>query len=502
MALTVTPDLQVIADCETNTDWTSGDVDTDLFVQGSACLSEQAKATLSALYVYTLPASIDLSTGKHVYQWMFIAGAADTKVNGGYRIYLESSTGNNKTWYVGGGDTVIGGWYCFVLDPSSTAQVNNGTLVLSSITKIGVQFKPTTSIAGTTNNIFWDVSRYGYGYNITSLSTDSIALADIYAVDNAVANKYGVLSESNGVYFTKGAITYGNPTSGDIVGTINGSLLVFTQDTVSTALFKIATAGASAVTATLDITNSVIKAAGVKAILDFTDTDTTVNISGSTITNAGTVTLNSNHTVSSSAIDSCDEVIANGADVSTTTFSNTTETTTGALYITDAATITAIADVTFNTYTGKYAVYIPASVTGTISFDNWLFDGSGTDVYWAGTTGTLVVNKNNGSNPTSYSSAGGVVSFVSSIAINIHVADEANVDVASAFVYVDEDNIDPYIINTTSDINGDVTGSYSGASTSCTIRIRKYGYKPYKGTASLTSDINLNVTLITDPQQT
>ena len=148
------------------------------------------------------------------------------------------------------------------------------------------------------------------------------------------------------------------------------------------------------------------------------------------------------------------------------------------------------------------AIYIPASVTGTITLDNFTGDGSGTDIYWAGTAGTLTVNKANGTNFTTWASAGGTVDIVSSVSIAINVKDQLAAPVVGALVYVDEDLAAAgEIVNTVTDVNGDVNTSYSGGAPSATVRVRKYGFKPYVGTISLGSDSTTNVTLITDPQQ-
>ena len=67
-------------------------------------------------------------------------------------------------------------------------------------------------------------------------------------------------------------------------------------------------------------------------------------------------------------------------------------------------------------------MYIPATVTGTVTFDNWLFDGSGTDVYWAGLTGNLTIALTNGANAsTSLTAAPGTstVTFENSVALSI-----------------------------------------------------------------------------------
>ena len=90
-----------------------------------------------------------------------------------------------------------------------------------------------------------------------------------------------------------------------------------------------------------------------------------------------------------------------------------------------------------------------------------------------------------------------------SVNITVHVADESGSPIANALVYVDDNlSVGGYIINDVTDGNGDVTGVYSGTSSSATVRVRKYGYKPYTSIINVSSDATSTSTLISDPQQT
>ena len=207
--------------------------------------------------------------------------------------------------------------------------------------------------------------------------------------------------------------------------------------------------------------------------------------------------------ISSAVFGACEAIRPNGASFSDNTIGTTTEVTTGAVELISSTDLDVMSGLTFNEFTGKYALYIPASITGTISLNNFTGDGSGTDVYWAATSGTLVINKSNGTNFSTWTAGGtATVSLVASVSIDINVKDQSPANIVGALVYIDEDlGSAGDIINTVTDSSGNVSTSYSGAATSATVRIRLYGYKPYIGTISLTSDTSLNVTLITDPQQ-
>lgn len=113
----------------------------------------------------------------------------------------------------------------------------------------------------------------------------------------------------------------------------------------------------------------------------------------------------------------------------------------------------------------------------------------------------ITVVRGGTSNPTTYDSSGSVVNFSSSIDIDIHVQDSDGNDIATALVYIDENDETPFLINTTTDANGDVSTVYSGAVTSGTLRIRKYGYKPLVAPVSLLVDVDRIDTLQSDPSQ-
>ena len=108
----------------------------------------------------------------------------------------------------------------------------------------------------------------------------------------------------------------------------------------------------------------------------------------------------------------------------------------------------------------------------------------------------------NESNPSAFVTAGTPIVVTASITITITVVDEDTNPIETALVYVDEDFLDPQIMNTPTNASGVASTTYDGASVGATLRVRKYGYKPFKTPVTLaTTDITQTVTMITDPQQ-
>ena len=105
-------------------------------------------------------------------------------------------------------------------------------------------------------------------------------------------------------------------------------------------------------------------------------------------------------------------------------------------------------------------------------------------------------------NAALFATIGTITVVPSSTLIDIKVLDEDTNPIELANVYVDEDFSDPQIMNIPTDVNGDASGSYTGANVTATLRVRKYGYKAFKTPLSLQGiDIAQTVTMIADPQQ-
>lgn len=109
----------------------------------------------------------------------------------------------------------------------------------------------------------------------------------------------------------------------------------------------------------------------------------------------------------------------NGATFTAVSIWETLETITWALELVNSTDLNNISDIKFTDYTWKYALYIPASITGSITIDNFVWDSSWTDIYWAWTSWTLVVNNINGSNFTTWASWWGTVDIQTSVSYTL-----------------------------------------------------------------------------------
>jgi len=441
MAITVTPDLTTISLCEATTNWDNGDTDDTNLIQGSYSLALQVKNTTSVIAKYTFGSAQDM-TGKHIYIWMCCAGTVDTKANGGYRIYVETDGSNYGTWYVGGKDThPQGGWICFILDPTSTPTSATGIINVASITKVGVQFKTLTSIVGQAKNVFWDACRYGKGLIITSGVADQIDMEDIFAEDDNVSNKYGVIQKVAGSYIVQGFLTFGGTGAENVDFIDKNQIILFpVNEFASSSFYGIKVqCGTGTTNFTLGeksgdagIKGCVLKSVGtsIRFTFDVSDIDNDkVEIYGSIFINAGTITLPpnaSNREVLNCSFDNCLEALANTCIVKNSNFISAVD---RGVRISDLLNhnITKC-----NFISCVHGVH--CNVAGNVDFDELMFSGNTYDVEFS-VSGTLNVSKLNDSNPsTKDETGGGTVNFLLSVILKVLVKDEAGSPIENAQV--------------------------------------------------------------------
>lgn len=341
MAITVTPNLTDISLCEATTGWSSGALNSLAGdqLQGTYCMALQVKATTSAIIKYDMTSAN--FTGKHLYGWLKVNGTVDTKANGGFRLYVEDTSGNYGVWYVGGKDTgtVSGGWQCYVIDPASTPTTGSGTVNVSLVRYVGCQFKTLTSVVSTTQNCFWDAFRYGTGLTINSLSSDTITFENIFTQDDSTTYKWGVVTKVVGCYVIQGKLTFGDTGTGSISFVDTNQIVLFPDNAfVSTTCYGIEVLANS--TGTINFTlgsksgssgvqGCVLKAVGTRTFT-FTASNTNIDILklyGTTFIKAGTITLLPNVTgreVLNCNFNTCGEVTADTCVITSCNFISST----------------------------------------------------------------------------------------------------------------------------------------------------------------------------------
>ena len=105
------------------------DIDTDLAIHGSVCISQDRAKTGLNSQVYTGTGPTVPTTGA-IFIWhkFFAPNSLATIVNGGARVLIGSDLSNYYGWYMDGSDTyAYGGWVNYAVDPTTTADQQAGT---------------------------------------------------------------------------------------------------------------------------------------------------------------------------------------------------------------------------------------------------------------------------------------------------------------------------------------------------------------------------------------
>lgn len=260
------------------------------------------------------------------------------------------------------------------------------------------------NIRSVTNN--WiDTIHYGNGRTIAGTTASDKLFLESHIADTTTSDEYDGCSE-----LYKGSLAFQTDI---IVDTTTGNSY---GETVNFAYARNTdNAYTLSITGTVNFQGTSI-IAGTGVTVAFTSVGaTSFGMTGGGIVNGASIDFDSGQTITGAVFTACDEVDTNNATFENCTINNTTETTTGSLIIVSAAELGNMDNINFNGYSAnnRYAVYIPASVTGSITLPSFIFDDPSSTycLYWAGTGGTLTVNRGGTTNleTTAWSSAGGTV---------------------------------------------------------------------------------------------
>lgn len=513
MAISVTPNLTTITTCDATTGWSPAPtLSTDFFVEGTGSVGVKVSAATSSLYKYTIASAIDC-TGKHIYQWMLVTTKPDSKADGGYRMYVEDSSGNYGYWYVGGYDTAAG-WTCFVIDPASTPTTASGTINVASIKYIGVQFKHTLKVTGTTPNCYWDISRYGTGLTVTSGTTDAITFENIYTTD--VASSYGVVSKKEGVYIVNGKLIFGGTGSENVDFVDTNQLVVFPNNAfVSTSFYGIQVlAGSGTVNFTLGaksgtagISGCVLKSALSTRTFSFNVSDGDIDkmlLYGTTFQNAGVISLPAtatNREVLNCNFNACGELVPSTCIMTNCNF------------VSAAAHAMQMSSTSHQVTASNFiscsrGVHIDTA--GTYTFDALKFAGNTYDITNS-TASAIIVNATNLANPsTTENTGGGSITINNAVTLTVQGVKTGSEPTNYVRCRIEKASDGTTIMNEEAQTSYGSSGYYKAtesynytADVDVRIIARYKGYLPFQTTGTITSaGLTVTAVWIVDPNYT
>lgn len=239
MTTTVADDTAriILNECDANTGWTG----TSSVVAANAPVAIEATNQLgmgvstSTDDAYVSITSDDYSGGGTLSVWVQANGNMDTQANGGIMIQVTDGT-NYVGYHVGGSDKSAFRhddgpvkWECYLLDlankPANFTALSGGgseaSLDETAITEVGVAFKTLSKALGGGTNCYWDIIRFAdNGDAVTFVGGTTVGAAgnaaEMAVLDRAVTNQQalGVIRELGvGVYGIQGNITLGDSTS-------------------------------------------------------------------------------------------------------------------------------------------------------------------------------------------------------------------------------------------------------------------------------------------------
>jgi hypothetical protein len=505
----------------------------DFGMQGAGCWDKAASNAERGLAVNKTPGAGTVAAGVHIFVWGFNAtpGVCTNLATRGAYVIIGTATNAFVQFHVEGSDTYGASGRvakCYPIDYVTTA--NTGSIPYRTVTGtpgatptyFGFGLNTNAIVKG--SNMGCDAIRYGTGAYITAGEVaDPATFAGFRAQNDNINNRWGILTLVGGSYelqglFVIGQNNAGTPTLAYFDDSDKAIVIVDTPHSEAT-FTQIIVDHAST---TCILTNINITAAGTHNPGQFVvnNASSTVTITGGTWTDIGITTLRAGCTIDGLTWRTTDAITLNDADVQNCIIDKNTAT--SAMVTTPSNMTGNVLDNLFISDGTGHAINL-GSVAASTSF-TWKNMLSG---YVAGTTGDPVTTGTSGNEailcnvasgqkltinvatgysiPSVKNDGTGTVAVVSAgVTIDVNVKDQAGANIESALVYIDDDlGVAGNITNTTTNASGNITqATYNGAETTATLRVRKYGYKPFISTITLLSNTATNVTLITDPQQT
>jgi hypothetical protein len=569
MAVTITDNRTIINEADANTGWTTTATLTaantsPVPIESTNRLGMQVSTSTQNAYVAITSANMS-SDGFLIYFWISHRAEFDTTANGGIQIQIGDSaaTVNRVGYHVGGSDagsfrheTGPVQWESYVLDTGNLGAFSTTTLagsavnlVLTAITKVGVVFKTLAKSVGGVDNCFIDISRFldpsqnnGAAITITGgTSGDPGTFAEIAAADKLIGNQqaHGVVRQLGaGLYGVQGPLRFGNPTGTssswfedqnvtiafeDRFMTVNKYKIVIVDNGTGTTTFRLGVKVGSGSTATGADGCTIIVPSGVGGQFDAaTDTDVTdVFIYGSTFDGfTQGISFRSGHEFIGGRILSSGQITAGGATMVNSQVSGSTATS-ALLWNVNTDTSGLLDGMSYTIGTSGHGIEFGSNTPSSITFNGITFTGYGGTpgsnlTSSSGSTDAAVYNNSgkeitinitgSGTTPSVRNGAGATTIVVSSVPLAVTVIDTATNPIQTAQVAIYLTSNDSELLNDDTDVNGEVSGSYSGGTPAAIyIRVRKSStgdtkYIPASTTGSITSSgFSITITLREDP---
>lgn len=305
----------------------------DLAMQGSNCVDKQITNADKGMY-FDNGSGITLGAGDHVFVWLFNAtpGLSDTLALKGASILVGSGSNAYCQYHVEGNDTYGAAGRvakCYPID-YTTRSSNTGSVPYRTVTGspaanpqvFGGGLVTTASVKGA--NLGIDAMRYGTGAYITAGEIANPAtFAGFQAQNDAIANRWGILTGVGATYELQGTFAIGQNNAG------TATLAYFSDADVSVSIVDTPHSATDFSKIVIDHastevywTNITITALGTNnpGQVVVNNAATVVEITGGTWTDIGITTLRAACVVDGLTWRTSGQVTANGASISNALF--------------------------------------------------------------------------------------------------------------------------------------------------------------------------------------
>lgn len=403
--------------------------ETDFAVQGTTSISKQVKQETKGMHADN-GAGISFSAGQHVYTWLYATtpGATDLRVNGGLRVTLGASGTARSEYFVNGRDFYrYGGWICYPVDPSATADATVGGGQGATPRYFGGIMSNYVTVKGL--NFGVDVIRYGTGLDINGGGTPDpdITFNDISAENDLQNNAYGVCQGTASGVQLQGELRFGTDNTSSVTSFIDSDRVLINPDKNPSGVNVKTTSNFTGLAFRGSQTSATFNGCSFISLdaVDpgFVDCDTATN-SATVLFNScvfqdwGAIGLSSAATADSCKFTNCAALIVNGGSVDNSTFNQCASVQSGTGFEN-------VQNSTFNAPGGTYALVTDVSA-GTYSLVGNEFNGynlsnnqADSAIRFTATSGTITVNVSGAAIP-SYSTAGATIVMQSSSTLTLN----------------------------------------------------------------------------------
>jgi hypothetical protein len=378
-----------------------------------------------ASIAFDFGSNISWTTGWVVMGWQYFAAPTniETWASGGMRIGIGSALGAVSFYNAVGnnfGTYPYGGWQNTAIDPTLTADQTTGGGNGGSYRYFGSMCNMLAKITkGSPHAI--DAFRYGRG-QIKAIGADS-TFTGLASANDATTARWGLFSNAGGVYKWKGLMSLGDATNSVTFSDSNKAILIEDTPRVSAGFNKIEITHASS-----SVTWNSISITGVQTSItgsspvsrgDFevVTSGATVSLAGCTFTDMGTFILKSSASITGSTFRRCGTVTPSGATINSgTLFTNSFNTSIGALLVTSP---TDIASMSNGSFTNNVKA-ITITTSGSYNFVGHQFSSNTTAVDFTG-TGTCNIYPSAGCNlsQSNCTASGGGTIIVHAVSTNL-----------------------------------------------------------------------------------